>query len=279
MPSVAHCCCSRRASRRAKPIPSTPWLLKRKTARQRLHIWRRGSHARHPPAPAIRAVGRPYRRPLLPGDPPNPHFATADLDTALKYIDNGGRVKVDLTGLTSRSRTVELAFSTTGNPSRLTYRTLVAGTSRSAGLRSENRVAAQPTSVAGHGQAYRRKARPGQAACRQANPRRNVAGWFQTLETWILGHGWREILAGVGLVICLLAFITYRMDPRPRSGPGHASFCRRVFAGSPSRKETSRMRPGVAPTVAVDERSQSSPLATLQPVMAAARRMSSETRW
>ena len=198
---------------------------------------------------------------------PNPHFATADLDTALKYIDNGGRVKVDLTGLTS-DQTVELAFSTTGNPSRLTYRTLVQGLP--AVPASDPKTVSPPSppvspdTVKPTGE----KPDPVKPPAGKPTPDATSPGWFQTLETWILGHELESILAGVGLVICLLAFITYRMT-RGRgqvldTPPSVAAFS----PVSPSREETSRMRPGVAPTVAVDERSQSTPLATLQPVMA-----------
>ena len=131
---------------------------------------------------AERPADKPFLQPLMrleedtdghyiQADPPGRHFAPAELDTVLKYVDNGARVGVDLTGVAS-DQTVELAFATPGDPKALTYRVPVQG------LAAEAPQSATPS-----------------------------PGWFDRPNAWISAHWIESILALIAVVLLLVALV------------------------------------------------------------------------
>lgn len=159
-------------------------------------------------------------------DPANRHFAGPTLDSVLKHVDNGGKVAVDLSGMKS-DQTVQLAFHTGENPPP-TYRHLV-----------QNLVPEKP-----------------------APPQQDTQpSWYEQLTGWIKDHQIASALAGIAILLLLLALIAwaYRAIRRRRQ---HEE----LTVTSLEEAETSQFRTSEMPAAGVS-RIGSTTYATLQPLM------------
>jgi len=193
----------------------------------------------------------------------NPRFAPADLDTVLKHLDNGGRVTVDLNGVTS-GQTIELAFAMTGTPSTLFYRTevqgLTAGSSPSAKQAEPAKSGDTSTTTATPSASTTTPVSTTPSDPSKSPPPALSPGWLEMAGDWIFTNRLFSTFIGIGVLLLLMAFIGWYRASRRRSSPVIAPL-------SSSHSETSRYRSNIPPTAGADDRSISTPIATLQPAV------------